>query len=69
MPTIYHMKASKKAVTFVVHVQIKSKNYILPLKNSILVYCEDRPKPPVNSQFVGLSFTAITSFFTLTSQI
>ena len=39
------------------------------------LYCADRPKPPnpsyaqtvqnrpVNSQFVGLSFTAITSFF------
>ena len=41
----------------------------------LTLYCTDRPKPPnpsyaqtvqnhpVNSQFVGLSFTAITSFF------
>ena len=42
---------------------------------TLILYCADRPKPPnpsyaqtvqnrpVNSQFVGLSFTAITSFF------
>ena len=41
----------------------------------LTLYCADRPKPPnpsyaqtiqnrpVNSQFVGLSFTVITSFF------